>query len=77
MEYIIFVISVIGIWCICFMMENYWYLNYEKKEKNEVQIVLTKNNVDYEDKKAFIEKIMCGNYENIMDIVDNMRINWL
>ncbi len=77
MEYIIFVISVIGIWCICFMMENYWYLNYEKKEKNKVQIVLTKNNVDYEDKKAFIEKIMCGNYENIMDIVDNMRINWL
>ena len=75
MEYIIFVISVIGIWCICFMMENYWYLNYEKKEKNNVQIVLTKNNVDYEDKKAFIEKIMCGNYENIMDIVDNMRIN--
>ncbi len=75
MEYIIFVISVIGIWCICFMMENYWYLNYEKKEKNKVQIVLTKNNVDYEDKKAFIEKIMCGNYENIMDIVDNMRIN--
>lgn len=77
MEYIIFVISVIGIWCICFIMENYWYLNYEKKEKNKVQIVLTKNNVDYEDKKAFIEKIMCGNYENIMDIVDNMRINWL
>lgn len=77
MEYIIFVISVIGIWCICFMMENYWYLNYEKKEKNKVQIVLTKNNVDYEDKKAFIENIMCGNYENIMDIVDNMRINWL
>lgn len=77
MEYIIFVISVIGIWCICFMMENYWYLNYEKKEKNKVQIVLTKNNVEYEDKKAFIEKIMCGNYENIMDIVDNMRINWL
>ena len=75
MEYIIFVISVIGIWCICFMMENYWYLNYEKKEKNKVQIVLTKNNVDYEDKKAFIEKIMCGNYENIMDVVDNMRIN--
>ena len=75
MDYIIFVISVIGIWCICFMMENYWYLNYEKKEKNKVQIVLTKNNVDYEDKKAFIEKIMCGNYENIMDIVDNMRIN--
>lgn len=75
MEYIIFVISVIGIWCICFMMENYWYLNYEKKEKNKVQIVLTKNNVDYEDKKAFIENIMCGNYENIMDIVDNMRIN--
>lgn len=75
MEYIIFVISIIGIWCICFIMENYWYLNYEKKEKNKVQIVLTKNNVDYEDKKAFIEKIMCGNYENIMDIVDNMRIN--
>ena len=75
MEYIIFVISVIGIWCICFIMENYWYLNYEKKEKNKVQIVLTKNNVDYEDKKAFIENIMCGNYENIMDIVDNMRIN--
>lgn len=77
MDYIIFVISVIGIWCICFVMENYWFLNYEKKEKNKVQIILTKENVDYDDKKEFIDKVMCGNYENIMDIVDNMRINWL
>ncbi len=75
MDYIIFVISVIGIWCICFVMENYWFLNYEKKEKNKVQIILTKENVDYDDKKEFIDKVMCGNYENIMDIVDNMRIN--
>lgn len=75
MDYIIFVISVIGIWCICFVMENYWFLNYEKEERNKVQIILTKDNVDYDDKKEFIEKVMCGNYENIMDIVDNMRIN--
>ena len=40
-----------------------------------MQIILTKECVDYEEKKEIIDRIMCGNYENILDIVDNMRIN--
>lgn len=75
MSYIIFLVSIIGICCIFFTVENSWYLNYERKDKNTVQIVLTKEYVDYDDKKELIEKIMCGNYENILEIVDNMRIN--
>lgn len=75
MEYIIFLVSIIGICCICFTMDNYWYLNYERKCKNNVQIIITKENVDYEDKRKLISDIMCGNYENILDIVDNVRIN--
>lgn len=77
MSYIIFLVSIIGICCIFFTMENSWYLNYEKKSKNTVQIILTKEYVDYEDKKEIIDKVMCGDYENILDVVDNMRINWL
>lgn len=75
MSYIIFLVSIIGICCIFFTMENSWYLNYEKKSKNTVQIILTKEYVDYEDKKEIIDKVMCGDYENILDVVDNMRIN--
>ena len=25
--------------------------------------------------KEIIDRIMCGNYENVLDVVDNMRIN--
>lgn len=75
MSYIIFLISIIGICCVCFTMENYWYLSYEKKNKNTVQIILTKEYADYEEKKEIIDNIMCGNYENVLDIVDNVRIN--
>ena len=52
-------------------------LFYEKKNKNTVQIILTKEYADYEEKKEIIDNIMCGNYENVLDIVDNVRINWL
>ena len=75
MSYIIFIVSVIGIWCIFFTIENNWYLDYEKKGKDTMQIILKKECVDYEEKKEIIDRIMCGNYENILDIVDNMRIN--
>ena len=75
MGYIIFLVSVIGICCVFFTMENSWYLNYEKKNKNTVQIILTKEYVDYDEKKEIIDRIMCGNYENVLDVVDNMRIN--
>lgn len=75
MSYIIFLVSVIGICCVFFTMENSWYLNYEKKNKNTVQIILTKEYVDYYEKKEIIDRIMCGNYENVLDVVDNMRIN--
>ena len=46
-------------------MENSWYLNYEKNNKNTVQIILTKEYVDYDEKKEIIDRIMCGNYENV------------
>ena len=75
MSYIIFLFSVIVICCVFFTMENCWYLNYEKKNKNTVQIILTKEYVDYDEKKEIIDRIMCGNYENVLDVVDNMRIN--
>ena len=75
MSYIIFLVSVIGICCVFFTMENSWYLNYEKKNKNTVQIILTKEYVDYDEKKEIIDRIMCANYENVLDVVDNMRIN--
>ena len=47
----------------------------KKKNKNTVQIILTKEYVDYDEKKEIIDRIMCGNYENVLDVVDNMRIN--
>ena len=75
MSYIIFCISVIGIFCICFTVNNCWYLNEEKRNKGKIQIILTKENVDYVEKKELISKIMCGDYEQILDIVDYMRIN--
>lgn len=75
MSYIIFCISVIGIFCICFTMNNYCYLCEEKNCKSELKIILTKENVDYDEKKEIINKVMNGDYEEILDIVDNIRIN--
>ncbi len=75
MSYIIFCISVIGIFCIFYTMDNYWYLYEERNTKGSIKIILTKENVDYVEKKALIQKIMCGEYTHILDIVDNMKIN--
>ncbi len=75
MNYIIFCISVIGIFCVCFTMSNYNYLYEEKSSKGRIEIVLVKDDVDYVEKKEIIDKIINGNYDRIMDIVDNMRIN--
>lgn len=76
MNYIIFLISIIGIFCICFLMNNYYFLYEEKNNKSELKITLVKENVDYVEKKEIINKIMCGDYNAILDIVDNVRINW-
>lgn len=75
MDYIIFLISVIGIISICYIMDNYRYLYYEVNNKSDLKIILTKENVDYVEKKEIINKVMTGDYETILDIVDNMRIN--
>lgn len=75
MDYIIFLISVIGIISICYIMDNYRYLYYEVNNKSDLKIILNKENVDYVEKKEIINKVMTGDYETILDIVDNMRIN--
>ncbi len=75
MSYIIFCISVIGIVAICFTMHNYCFICQEKKNKGELNIILTKEDVDFDEKKEIINKIMNGEFEDILDVVDNMRIN--
>lgn len=75
MDYIIFFISVIGIFTICYIMDNYNFIYKEYETKNDLKIVLTKENVNYAEKKEIINKVMSGEYNNVLDIVDNMRIN--
>ncbi len=75
MNCIIFIISVIGIFSICYVVNNYGIIINQKKYKEDVKITLKINNVDYVERKEIISKIMCGNYENLLDIVDNIQIN--
>lgn len=75
MDYIIFFISIIGIFTICYIMENYNFIYKEFNYKSDLKIVLTKENVNYAEKKEIINKVMNGEYNNILDIMDNMRIN--
>ena len=75
MSYIIFCISVICIVAICFTMHNCCFIDKEKESKGELKIILTKENVDFDEKKEIINKIMNGEFEDILDVVDNMRIN--
>ena len=58
-------------------MDNYNFIYKEYESKNDLKIVLTKENVNYTEKKEIINKVMSGEYNNVLDIVDNMRINWL
>lgn len=75
MDYIIFFISVVGIIIISYIMDNKQFLDYEKSMKTQLKIVIIKDNVDYVEKKQIINKVMTGNYNNILEIVDNVRIN--
>lgn len=75
MDYIIFFISVIGIFTICYIMDNYNFIYREIEHKSDLKIILTKENVNYTEKKEIINKVMSGEYNNILDIMDNMRIN--
>ncbi len=75
MNCIIFIISVIGIFSICYVVNNYGIIINQKRCKEDVKITLKINNVDYVERKEIISKIMCGNYENLLDIVDNIQIN--
>lgn len=76
MNFVIFIISLIGICCIVYTITNYDNIkNEENNTKYKLSIVLNVDNVDYYSRKIIIEKILCGNYENLMDIVDNIQIN--
>lgn len=77
MNFIIFVISIIGIMCIFFTVNNVKYINYdfEKKNKDKLEIILTCYDVDNVEKDNIVNDILTGNYEDILDIVDNIRIN--
>lgn len=79
MNFIIFIISIIGIMCICFTVNNVKYINCDciEKKENRLEIVLTCYNVDNVKKDDVISDILTGNYNDILDIVDNIRINWL
>ena len=56
-------------------MHNCCFIDKEKESKGELKIILTKENVDFDEKKEIINKIMNGEFEDILDVVDNMRIN--
>lgn len=75
MDYIIFFISIIGIFTICYIMDNYNFIYREIEHKSDLKIILTKENVNYTEKKEIINKVMAGEYNNVLDVVDNMRIN--
>lgn len=75
MDYIIFFISIIGIFTICYIMDNYNFIYREIEQKSDLKIILTKENVNYTEKKEIINKVMTGDYNNVLDVMDNMRIN--
>ncbi len=77
MNFIIFIISIIGIMCICFTVNNVKYINYDLAERNKdnLQIILTCYDVDNVEKDNIVNDILTGNYNDILDIVDNIRIN--
>ena len=70
MNFVIFIISLIGICCIVYTITNYDNVKIEENNtKYKLSIVLNVDNVDYYSRKIIIEKILCGNYENLMDFV--------
>lgn len=75
MNCIICIISIFGIFCICYMVNNYNIIIAQNSYREDMKIILRINNVDYVERKEIISKIMCGNYENLLDIVDNIQIN--
>lgn len=75
MNFIIFILSIIGIMCICFTVNNVKYINNDYDDKNKLEIVLTCYGVDATKKEEIVNDIMTGNYNDLLDIVDNIRIN--
>lgn len=75
MNFIIFILSIIGIMCICFTVNNVKYINNDYDDKNKLEIVLTCYGVDATKKEKIVNDIMTGNYNDLLDIVDNIRIN--
>lgn len=71
MNFAIFCISLIGIVCICYIVAN----KEEIMDNNKLEITLTKYNVNESEKDDIIVKIKSGDYENILDIVDNVDIH--
>ncbi len=73
MNFFIFIISLVGL-CIVFFIINNIDVMKDRENQNLV-ITLTKYNVDSVDKDEIISRIKSGDYANICDIVDNIRIN--
>ncbi len=75
MNIAIFLVSIIGIIVICYTINNYSLIYTENSNNECVKIVLYKYNVDYVNRKELISKIMNGNYNKILDVVDKIQIN--
>ena len=46
-------------------MDNYNFIYREIEHKSDLKIILTKENVNYTEKKEIINKVMSGEYNNI------------
>lgn len=73
MDFFIFIISLVGLCIVFYILNNTDVV--KDKENRDLVITLTKYNVDSVNKDEIISKIKSGDYTNICDIVDNIRIN--
>ncbi len=75
MDFLIFIISLVGICIVFFTINNIDEIKIKDRENRDLVITLTKYNVDSVNKDDIISRINSGDYTNICDIVDNIRIN--
>lgn len=72
LSYIIFLVSSIGIWSICYTLLNY---NEVYNTKDNLTIILTKYDVDNVERKEIISKLYSKDFDEFLNIMDNVRIN--
>ncbi len=75
MDFFIFIISLVGLYIVFFTINNIDEIKMKDRENRDLVITLTKYNVDNVNKDEIISRIKSGDYSNICDIVDNIRIN--